>query len=59
MLDTGRRFSKTLGDFVLTMGRIGVEEDLCLVDAVLWDSNNVSVSAALAATAQRSEGAHG
>lgn len=40
------------------MRRIGVEEDLCLVDAVLRDSNNVPVSTALATTAQRSEGIH-
>jgi len=41
------------------MDRIGVEEDLCLVDAVLRDSNDVPVSAAMAAAAQWSECAHG
>lgn len=40
------------------MSRIGVEQDLCLVDTVLWDSDNVSITAALAAAAQRPECAH-
>jgi hypothetical protein len=41
------------------MSWFGVEEDLCLVDAVLGNGNDIAVSAALATTAQRSEGAHG
>jgi hypothetical protein len=41
------------------MSWFGVEEDLCLVDAVLRNGDNIAVSAALAAAAQRPEGAHG
>ena len=41
------------------MNRIGVEENLCLVDAVLRDGNDIPVSATLAAAAQWSECAHG
>lgn len=41
------------------MSWFGVEKDLCLADTVLRNGNNIAVSAALAATAQRPEGVHG
>lgn len=47
------------GHLRLTMCRLSVEENLCLIDAILRNSDYVTISAALAAAAQRPESAHG
>lgn len=57
MLDTRGCVSE--GHLRLTMCRLGVEENLCLIDTILRNSNYVTVAAALAAATQWPESAHG